>query len=67
MDEYQDAITRVKELFSQRKYDQAETLLQECINQRSVDTLQLMEQLRDSTDDHQVKDKLVSFYFFNYV
>ena len=67
MDDFQDAINKVKDLFTQGKYDEAESLLQECIYQWRVDTLKVMEQLRDTTEDKKVKDRLVSLYFFNYV
>jgi len=65
--EYLDAIIRVSDLFSGQKYDEAESLLQECINLKRVDTLKFMEHLRDTTTDQEVKDRLVRLYFFNHV
>ena len=54
-------------LFRTKKYDEAETLLQECIDTSRVFTKHFIMELIDSTDDPEVKERVTKLYFLNYL
>jgi hypothetical protein len=57
----------VRLLFNNERYEEAEAILQKCIDAFRVKSREFMETLLDEYEDQNVKDTLVHLYFWNYI
>ena len=60
-------LDRVQELYSKGEIEDAEILLQKCINKARLLTHDFMKQIVDESNDESIKDSVLKLHFLNYV